>query len=79
MREVQLVMDVVTDERAWCMFASAVLSQGVTPFDASKAASVADALLKEFHARFRSDDDEEEEPAAAGSKEDEDEDEDEDD
>jgi hypothetical protein len=72
MKEVQLVMDVVTDERAWCMFASAILSQGVTPFDASKAASAADALLKEFHARFRSDDDEG--PEAADEDEDEDED-----
>ena len=76
MKEVQLVMDVVTDERAWCMFASAVLSCeaaiGTTAIDAAKAAAVADVLLKEFHARFRSDDDEG--PEAADEDEDEDED-----
>jgi len=60
MGQIQPTMDIMSDERAWCMFASAVLSCeasiGTTAIDAAKAATVADALLKEFHSRFRSED-----------------------
>ena len=57
-REGVLMIDIMSDARAWCMFASAVLSCeasiGTTAIDAAKAAIVADVLLKEFHSRFRS-------------------------
>lgn len=59
---VALVVDIVSDERAWAMFAAAALQ---AKGDAKKAAELADEMHDEWRDRFRGGEEGEQEPAEA--------------